>query len=96
VAQLIVPGRRLFRGCLERQIGTARCRNGAGEQEHAVPQNAPGPRQPLRDPPDPPMKDPPREPIHDPPGDPTQEPQQPYGDPDPIPGRDPEPDKPDA
>jgi hypothetical protein len=86
----------LFRDRPERQIGTARCRGGAGEQEQAVPQDVLGPRQPLRDPPDSPMTDPPREPIHDPPGDPPSEPQQPFGDPDPIPGRDPVPERPGA
>jgi hypothetical protein len=96
VAQLIVPGCRLFHDWLERQIGAVRCRYGTGEQEHAVPQDVPGPKQPLRDPPDSPMQDPPREPIHDPPGGPTGEPQQPFGDPDPTPGRDPEPERPDA
>jgi hypothetical protein len=81
---------------LERQIDTARCPDGAREPEHAVRQDVLGPRQPLRDPPDPPMKDPPGEPIHDPPGDPTNEPQQRFGDPEPVPGRDPMPERPDA
>jgi hypothetical protein len=52
--------------------------------------------EPLHDPRDPPMKDPPKEPIHDPVGDPTREPQQPFGDPDPVPGGDIPPQAPDT
>ena len=51
--------------------------------------------EPLHDPREPPMKDPPKEPIHDPVGDPTHEPQQPFGDPDPVPGGDIPPQTPD-
>src|SRR5258705_13187984 len=51
--------------------------------------------EPLHDPREPPMKDPPKEPIHDPVGDPTHEPAQPFGDPDPVPGRDIPPQTPD-
>jgi hypothetical protein len=52
--------------------------------------------EPLHDPREPPMKDPPKEPIHDPVGDPTHEPQQPFGDPDPVPGGDIPPQTPDT
>ena len=51
--------------------------------------------EPLHDPISPPLKDPPDKPMRDPPGDPTYEPDQPFGDPEPSPGRsDPEPPKP--
>ena len=89
-------GRAMRLGAMELRVDTACCHIGAGELEIAVPQFASGPNQPLRDPPDSPMKDPPREPIHDPVGDPTREPQQPFGEPDPVPGRDPVPETPNA
>src|SRR5712675_856789 len=65
-------------------------------QEPKGPKESPKQPEPMHDPSSPPLKDPPAKPMHDPAGDPTYEPQQPFGDPTPTPGQDPQPQNPEV